>query len=79
MVAMKCRELPKIALNVLKIPASSGETELIFSNWKYIYYPNINRFTFERFKKIHCVLYSENETRCTLMPRLGKYNDINNF
>ena len=50
--------ISKIAINLLKIPASSAEIERTFSKWSLIHTPLRNRLSFDRSKKIMYVYMS---------------------
>lgn len=47
-----CPSLAKLALKLLKMPASSAQIERLFSNWSFVHSPIRNRLTFERSKKL---------------------------
>lgn len=50
--------LSKIAMKLLKIPASTAQIERMFSMWQHIHTKIRNRLTFERSKKLmHCYHY----------------------
>lgn len=54
----KMPNLSKIAIKLLKIPASTAQIERIFSMWQYLHTKLRNRLTFERSKKLmHCYHY----------------------
>nr|XP_022909870.1 uncharacterized protein LOC111420999 isoform X1 [Onthophagus taurus] len=58
MAEMENKELPQVALKLLKMPASSGEIERVFSNWGYIHSSIRNRLGFEKSKKLVYIYYT---------------------
>ena len=55
---MKHPNLAKLAIKLLRIPASSAQIERVFSNWANVHSPIRNRLTFERSKKLLHLYYS---------------------
>lgn len=61
----KHQHLAKLALKIITIPASSGEIERVFSNWKFIHGPLRNRLNFQNSKKLVEVYYNINKMNDT--------------